>query len=1247
MINQTTYILPIHPEPSSNAANFILTPARIPASTAITTPRRQLPPIPVEQCQNISMPNELSNEFDLNLSALSPFSSLHPRREHVSLGNLNFQKLSSTRHSEPMEIDIPKTVKSVEEPCSTACHPTEMANPSLVSVQQPSEPIIPAIDSQIQPDTPSNTTTTEQLLEIIYEPSGTPQLLENAASPPSPQAYLDDMEDAPAEAEEATDVAPPQAISPSAQQALVGPTSSENADFPTQSVENGTPSHSSAILSHTTAAAESVNLPQHPEETEDNTSPSGDESHTYTQVKPNIPECAIHPHLCGNNEQVVWANWKYNALKEKVDSIYEEIVTMRRNMFKVPSGKAGKDLVNEMAFWIKQFNQQTKLNGVALKTLMILPTLLLQKPSRNSKAKQHLASLQRRMESWKNGNLEELLKETRHIQSGFKSSRGTNGNSESLSKRFSKFMSEGKVSAALKLLDQSSSSGLLPLTEEVMSQLEEKHPPPAPIVSDRSGDPLLRGPIDNVPDCFFDSIDEQMILKAAKDTKGAGGPSGLDADQYRRIICSKNFNREGKMLREELAEFAKNIATKHYNPSLIEAYTSCRLIPLDKDPGIRPIGIGEVLRRIIGKSISRSVSQCIMEAAGPLQTCAGHGAGAEAAIHAMRQIFQSDETDAVLLIDASNAFNRLNRQVALHNIQVTCPVIATYVINTYRQHSILYVAGGKKMLSREGTTQGDPLAMAWYSLSTTVLIDSLRAKFSEVKQVWLADDASAAGKIEKLKKWYDELIKEGEKFGYHVNGSKSWLIVKDDVTEQEAKKEFGDSVNITTEGQRHLGAVIGSTDFKKMYCMEKVTKWREELMALSQIAETHPQMAYAAYTKGYASKFTYFMRTIEGFGDYLAPVDEVLNSHLIPALFGMDSELSYLREVIGLKSSDGGLNIPILESASNQQFESSMKITSPHVASIQSQENRMLEKNLDGQTKEDLAKMNRIQKSEQNKVKMKEVDDALPATTKAFVDQARDKGASSWLNALPIEELSFVLNKEEFRDALRLRYNMKLDNLPSVCACGESFNVNHALSCKKGGFVHQRHDTVKNTLTKLLSRVCKDVEEEPHLIPVTNEQFERRSANTADEARLDIKAKGFWQRGQTAFFDVRVTHLNTSTQRGQTTSKIFRAHEMAKRREYLQRVLDVENGSFTPLVFGTNGGLGEECASFLSTLSQKIASKDDESYAHTVTWIRTRLSFDILKAAIQCVRGSRTPFRRPQELNDFEMMSRQGDLARV
>ena len=81
------------------------------------------------------------------------------------------------------------------------------------------------------------------------------------------------------------------------------------------------------------------------------------------------------------------------------------------------------------------------------------------------------------------------------------------------------------------------------------------------------------------------------------------------------------------------------------------------------------------------------------------------------------------------------------------------------------------MAGGKKLLSMEGTTQGDPLAMAWYSLSTVVLIDSLRAHEPSVSQVWLADDATAAGKISSLKEWYDRLIKEGKKIGYLVNRS--------------------------------------------------------------------------------------------------------------------------------------------------------------------------------------------------------------------------------------------------------------------------------------------------------------------------------------------------------------------------------------------------------------------------------------------------------------------------------------------
>ena len=137
-----------------------------------------------------------------------------------------------------------------------------------------------------------------------------------------------------------------------------------------------------------------------------------------------------------------------------------------------------------------------------------------------------------------------------------------------------------------------------------------------------------------------------------------------------------------------------------------------------------------------------------------------------------------------------------------------------------------------------------------------------------------------------------------------------------------------------------------------------------------------------------------------------------------------------------------------------------------------------------------------------------------------------------------------------------------------------------------------------------------------------------KTANTNDESRLDIKARGFWRRGKTAFFDIRVTHVNSRTNKDLETNIIFRTHELAKRREYLERVLHVEHGSFTPLVFGTNGGIGEESKRFVASPAHQLSVKQNETYAAVITWLRTRLSFEILRSALLCVRGSRTPFKK-------------------
>ena len=122
--------------------------------------------------------------------------------------------------------------------------------------------------------------------------------------------------------------------------------------------------------------------------------------------------------------------------------------------------------------------------------------------------------------------------------------------------------------------------------------------------------------------------------------------------------------------------------------------------------------------------------QDMIDACGSLQVCTGYKSGSKAAVHAMCNIFDADDTDVVLLIDKSNTFNSLNRAAALHNISVLSPSIATDAIKTYRRHAQLFVMGGKELLSAEGTTQGDPVAMSLHAVSLQPLIAQLQTSSS-------------------------------------------------------------------------------------------------------------------------------------------------------------------------------------------------------------------------------------------------------------------------------------------------------------------------------------------------------------------------------------------------------------------------------------------------------------------------------------------------------------------------------------
>ena len=136
------------------------------------------------------------------------------------------------------------------------------------------------------------------------------------------------------------------------------------------------------------------------------------------------------------------------------------------------------------------------------------------------------------------------------------------------------------------------------------------------------------------------------------------------------------------------------------------------------------------------------------------------------------------------------------------------------------------------------------------------------------------------------------------------------------------------------------------------------------------------------------------------------------------------------------------------------------------------------------------------------------------------------------------------------------------------------------------------------------------------------------SANRHDDARADIRATGFWGRQQCAFFDVRVFHPNAQSYRHSIIPTLYGRHEQRKKREYGDRIREVENGSFTPLVFATTGGMGREATLFYKHLADQISKKNNTTYCKTMAWIRCTLSLSLLRSAVMCIRGSRSTSHR-------------------
>ena len=326
------------------------------------------------------------------------------------------------------------------------------------------------------------------------------------------------------------------------------------------------------------------------------------------------------------------------------------------------------------------------------------------------------------------------------------------------------------------------------------------------------------------------------------------------------LIC---YGPHNERLHESVASLCHRLANSIVLWAAVRGLIASCLITLDKCPGVHPVGIGEALRRVVGKAIYLVTRFDPEEVCGVTQLCARFRDEIEGAVHALNELFEENREDGwrVLIMDAANAFNSLNRIAALQNVRVLWLRCSRFLFNSYRGWAALVVRGSESFLySKEGVTQRDPLSMFMYAVSFLPLISSLDHLY-QLTQVWYADDASACGNLDSSREWFYILKERGPTFGYFPEPSKSFLVVYDEQLSRTTDAFSGLDINVVCS-RRLLRGVIGNTVGRIAIVETLIKQWISELECLTMIASTQPQALFAAFTKSLQFRWAYVQRVI-------------------------------------------------------------------------------------------------------------------------------------------------------------------------------------------------------------------------------------------------------------------------------------------------------------------------------------------------------------------------------------------------
>ena len=361
------------------------------------------------------------------------------------------------------------------------------------------------------------------------------------------------------------------------------------------------------------------------------------------------------------------------------------------------------------------------------------------------------------------------------------------------------------------------------------------------------------------------TLTSNQVFKAIWGFKAgtAPGPSGLRGEHLKEAKAVRTEGR-GAATVGALTRFVNILAKGSIPREVSPFFFGANLFALvKKDGGLRPVAVGNTLRRLASKCISYAVSQRAAAYLRPLQFGVGVRGGCEAIVHATRATLEEEsiplEGKWCLQVDLKNCFNQVDRGSMFREVREHLPEIAPFVEAAYGQSSHLNF-GASSILSTTGTHQGCPLA----PLCTSLTIQPVAKMIQEVEGLrqnsWFLDDGGLIGQKKALVEALDILAREGPPRGLHLNLEKCVVFCPGhDMLDLDP---LGKGIERAEAGIKLLGAPIGNDGFVETILRKRLTSVQELLGELHQLEDPHIELTLLRNCFA-LPKFSFALRTVD------------------------------------------------------------------------------------------------------------------------------------------------------------------------------------------------------------------------------------------------------------------------------------------------------------------------------------------------------------------------------------------------